>query len=240
MDMNRDELVRLVTEEVIAALREETQPATCGCATVPCGCTHETGALDGEHLLDLCRDLGICRIGGSLESPPAPSLAGLIDHTILKPDATRSEIERLCAEAREHSFASVCIQPHWVSLCAQLMAGTPVKVCTVVGFPHGMNKPETKCFEARRAVLDGANELDMVINVGALKSRDYSTVERDIRAVVECARPRAKVKVILETASLTDEEKVEACKLAKAAGADYVKTSTGFGPGGATVEDVAL
>jgi len=237
--MNREELIRLVTEEVIAALRE-SQPCAGQCATVPCGCAHETSALDGEHLLDLCRDLGICRIGGSLESSPAPGLAGLIDHTILKPDATRSEVERLCAEAREHLFASVCIQPHWASLCARLLAGTPVKVCTVVGFPHGMNKPETKCFEARRAVLDGATELDMVINIGALKSRDHSTVERDIHAVVECARPRATVKVILETAYLTDEEKAEACALAKAAGADYVKTSTGFGPGGATVEDVAL
>ena len=220
--MNREELVRLVTHEVIDALREES------------------GAVDGQHLLDLCRDLGICRIGGSLESAAAPGLAALIDHTALKPDATRSEIERLCAEARENLFASVCIQPHWVSLCAELLTGTPVKVCTVIGFPHGMNKPETKCFEARRAVLDGANELDMVINIGALKSRDYSTVERDIRGVVECGRPRASIKVILETAYLTDEEKVEGCALAKAAGADYVKTSTGFGPGGATVEDVAL
>lgn len=246
--MNREELVRLVTREVIDALREEAaatpavarEAAACACGATPCSCACVTETVDGEHLLDLCRDLGICRIGGSLETAPAPGLAALIDHTILRPDATRSEIERLCMEARENRFASVCVQPHWVSLCAQLLAGTPVKVCTVVGFPHGMNKPETKCFEARRAVLDGATELDMVINIGALKSRDYSTVERDIRGVVECGRPRATIKVILETASLTDEEKIEGCTLAKAAGADYVKTSTGFGPGGATVEDVAL
>ena len=115
-----------------------------------------------------------------------------------------------------------------------------MKVCTVVGFPHGMNKPETKCFEARRAVLDGAHELNMAINIGALKSGDRATVQRDIRAVVECGKPRATIKVILETSYLTNEEKVAGCALAKAAGADYVKTSTGFGPGGATVEDVAL
>ena len=132
------------------------------------------------------------------------------------------------------------MQPWWVPLCADLLSGSAVKVCTVIGFPHGMNKPETKCFEARRAVADGATELDMVINIGALKSKDFGTVERDIHAVVDCGKPRATVKVILENAYLTDEEKAEGCALAKAAGADYVKTSTGFGPGGATVEDVEL
>jgi deoxyribose-phosphate aldolase len=164
----------------------------------------------------------------------------MIDHTILRPDATRADLEKLCAEARENGFATVCVQPWWVPTCVDLLEGSTVRVCTVIGFPHGMNKPETKCFEARRAVDDGAAELDMVINVGALKSKDYAAVERDIRAVVECARPRATAKVILENAYLTDEEKAEGCALAKAAGADYVKTSTGFGPGGATVEDVAL
>ncbi|MEZ5066798.1 MAG: deoxyribose-phosphate aldolase [bacterium] len=163
-----------------------------------------------------------------------------IDHTILKPDAPRSEIERICAEARQYRFASVCVQPWWVPLCADLLEGSGVLVCTVIGFPHGMNKPETKAFESRRAVEDGATELDMVVNIGALKSKDYGTVERDIRAVVEAGHPRATVKVILENAYLTDEEKAEGCALAKAAGADYVKTSTGFASGGATVEDVAL
>ncbi len=240
--MNREELVRLVTREILQELRaSEAQGHTSGCACEgPCTCRHAPAPIDGERLVDLCRDLGICRIGGAPGTPAAPGLAGLIDHTILKPDATREDIERLCAEARANRFASVCVQPHWVPLCAELLTRTSVKVCTVVGFPHGMNKPETKCFEARRAVFDGATELDMVINVGALKSRDYATVERDIRAVVECGHPRAAVKVILENAYLTDEEKIEGCALAKAAGADFVKTSTGFGPGGATVEDVAL
>jgi deoxyribose-phosphate aldolase len=238
--LNRDDLVRLVTEEVIEVLREESEEAP------PCACAaaHDKiepkGSPRGTELLDLCRDLGICRVGGAIEPIGTPGLAALIDHTMLKPDATRAEIERLCEEAREHLFASVCIQPHWVPLCAECLAGTAVKVCSVVGFPHGMNKPETKCLEARRAVLDGATELDMVINIGALKSGDVATVERDIRAVVECGRPRATIKVILETSYLTNEEKIEACALAKAAGADYVKTSTGFGPGGASVEDVAL
>lgn len=252
--MNREELVRLVAREVAAALRSEERgasPADCGCGAgvsgggrCACGGHADVGSFAGvvqsANLVDLCRDLGICRVGGAPGAIPAPGIASLIDHTILKPDATREEIETLCAEARANLFASVCVQPHWVRICAEGLAGTPVKVCTVIGFPHGMNKPETKCFEARRAVLDGASELDMVINIGALKSRDYGTVERDIRAVVECGRPRATVKVILENAYLTDEEKVEGCALAKAAGADYVKTSTGFGPGGATVEDVAL
>jgi deoxyribose-phosphate aldolase len=236
--VNREELVRSITREVLRELRAaEDHAAPCACEG-PCAC--HSAPIDGERLVDLCRDLGICRIGGAPGTFAAPGLAALIDHTILKPDATREDIERLCAEARANCFASVCVQPHWVPLCSELLLRTSVKVCTVIGFPHGMNKPETKCFEARRAVFDGATELDMVINVGALKSRDYATVERDIRAVVECGHPRATVKVILENAYLTDEEKVEGCALAKAAGADFVKTSTGFGPGGATVEDVAL
>lgn len=244
--MNREDLIRLITEEVIVALREESagSASSCGCGGHggACACSHGSASGSRAHFLDLdlCRDLGICRLGSSPETPHSPGLAGLIDHTILKPDATRADIERLCAEAKANTFASVCVQPHWVSLCADLLRGTPVKVCTVIGFPHGMNKPETKCFETRRAVFEGATEVDMVVNIGALKSRDYATVGRDIRAVVECAHPRATVKVILENAYLSDEEKVEGCALAKAAGADYVKTSTGFGPGGATVEDVAL
>jgi deoxyribose-phosphate aldolase len=171
---------------------------------------------------------------------PTPSVAALIDHTLLRPDARKEEIERLCDEAREYRFAAVCVQPYWAALCARLLRGTPVKVCSVIGFPHGMSQPETKCFEARRAIRDGASELDMVINIGALKSGDTAAVLGDIRAVVECAQPRVKVKVILENALLTDEEKLLGCVLAKRAGADFVKTSTGFGPSGATVEDVAL
>ncbi|MFH1690868.1 MAG: deoxyribose-phosphate aldolase [Candidatus Eisenbacteria bacterium] len=164
----------------------------------------------------------------------------MIDHTILKPDATRDEIEKLCEEARRFRFASVCINPTHVPLCAQMLRMTNVKVCTVVGFPLGANRSEVKAFETERAIRDGAQEVDMVINVGALKSNDRDLVERDIRAVVEACRGIVVSKVIIEAALLTDEEKVTACQLAKAAGADFVKTSTGFGPGGATAHDVAL
>ena len=228
----REELIRRITHAVLLALEEERNggPAT----------TARGANVPPDGLVDLCRDLGICRLGGAPGDLPAPGIASFIDHTILKPDAPREDIERLCEEARQNGFASVCVQPWWVPLCADLLEGSSVKVCTVIGFPHGMNKPETKSFEARRAVLDGATELDMVINIGALKSRDFATVERDIRAVVEAGKPRASIKVILENVYLTDEEKAEGCALAKAAGADYVKTSTGFAGGGATVEDVAL
>lgn len=167
-------------------------------------------------------------------------LASMIDHTLLKPDANRDAVSRLCQEAIEYGFASVCVNPVWVSYAAELLAGTSVKVCTVIGFPLGANVSETKAFEARAAVADGATEVDMVINVGALKSGDHDTVLNDIQAVVQVVEGHALVKVILETALLTDEEKTIACRLSKDAGAHFVKTSTGFGPGGATENDVAL
>ncbi len=230
--MSREELIARITREVLRELRAEGV----GDADWADG----GGTVPHDGLVDLCRDLGICRLGGEPGHTPGPGVASYIDHTVLKPDAPREAILKLCQEARDNSFASVCVQPWWVPLCADMLDGSTVKVCTVIGFPHGMNKPETKAFEARRAVEDGATEIDMVINIGALKSKDLGTVERDIRAVVECGHPRAKVKVILENAYLTDEEKVEGCALAKAAGADYVKTSTGFASSGATVEDVEL
>lgn len=167
-------------------------------------------------------------------------LAKMIDHTLLKPDATEDDISRLCQEAIEYGFVSVCVNPVWVPFAAELLAGTGVKVCTVVGFPLGANLKDTKAFEARAAVEDGATEVDMVINVGALKSGDHDAVFEDIQSVVEAVGSEVVVKVILETALLTDEEKVTACRLAKDAGAHFVKTSTGFGPGGATEDDVAL
>jgi len=170
----------------------------------------------------------------------ARDLAAMIDHTLLKPEATKDQIVKLCEEAVEFGFASVCINPTYVSLAADLLRNTPVKVCTVVGFPLGASTPLVKAVEARDAIAAGAREIDMVINIGALKSGDDDLVGRDIRAVVEAARGRALVKVILETALLTDDQKVKACLIAKAEGADFVKTSTGFGPGGATVEDVRL
>ena len=167
-------------------------------------------------------------------------LAGFIDHTLLKPDATREQIARLCEEAKEYGFASVCVNPANASLASSLLEGTPVKVCTVIGFPLGANTSVTKAMETRDAIVNGASEVDMVINIGALKSGDHNQVMTDIEAVVDAARGKALVKAILETALLTDEEKVKGCLLAKLAGADFVKTSTGFGPGGATVEDIRL
>ncbi|HOB20054.1 MAG TPA: deoxyribose-phosphate aldolase [Candidatus Atribacteria bacterium] len=167
------------------------------------------------------------------------TLASMIDHTLLKPTAEKKDVVELCRQAKENSFASVCVNPWFVKLAAQELKGTDVKVCTVVGFPLGANATETKAFEARKAVEDGAEEVDMVINIGALKSGDHEYVKNDIAAVVN-ASGDALVKVIIETCFLTDEEKVAACKLAKEAGAGFVKTSTGFGTGGATVEDVAL
>ncbi len=168
-------------------------------------------------------------------------LAGMIDHTLLKPEATKEEITKLCHEAKKFSFASVCINPSYVSLCAKLLRDTSVKVCTVIGFPLGATSTQSKAFEAEHALRDGAREVDMVINIGMLKSLEYEYVENDIFAVVTTARRYgALTKVILETALLTDEEKVKACLLAKHAGADFVKTSTGFSKGGATVGDIAL
>lgn len=166
-------------------------------------------------------------------------LASMIDHTLLKSFATKEQIVKLCEEAKEYHFASVCVNPCYVKLAAKLLKGTESKVCTVIGFPLGANTSECKAFETKDAIAKGAQEVDMVINVGAMKSGDYDTVEEDIRAVVEAANGTL-VKVIIETCYLTDEEKVIACKASTAAGANYVKTSTGFGTGGATPADVAL
>jgi deoxyribose-phosphate aldolase len=185
---------------------------------------------------------GASRIGGSPGATSVPrDLAGMIDHTLLKPDATDGEIKKLCEEARTHHFASVCVNPAFVKLCAQLLRHTDVLVCTVVGFPLGATTPAVKAFEARKAIREGAREVDMVINVGALKSGDYDLVQRDIDEVVTASHEGGAIcKVIIEAALLTDEEKVAACILAKKARADFVKTSTGFASGGATLRDVAI
>jgi deoxyribose-phosphate aldolase len=172
-------------------------------------------------------------------APVASDMARYIDHTLLKPDATREEVVKLCEEARQHKFVSVCVNPGFVRLAADALAGSTVKVCTVVGFPLGATTTVSKALETRDAIANGADEIDMVINVGALKAHNDDLVRRDIEAVVEAASGRI-VKVILETALLNDEEKVRACKLCQQAGADFVKTSTGFGPGGATAHDIAL
>ncbi len=163
----------------------------------------------------------------------------LIDHTMLKPDATKKEIEKLCLEAKEHEFASVCVNPCWISYCAELLKGSRVNVCTVIGFPLGATSTYSKVEEIKKAIKDGATELDMVINIGKLKDGEYQYVQDEIKALKD-ACGKLVLKVIIETCLLTDEEKVKACELAKAAGADFVKTSTGFSKGGATVHDVAL
>ncbi len=165
--------------------------------------------------------------------------ARMIDHTLLKAEATKEQIEKLCAEAKQFNFASVCVNPTWVKQSSELLQGSDVLVCTVIGFPLGANTPAVKAFEVKDAIANGANEVDMVINIGALKDKNYDLVQADIAAVVEAAKGSALVKVIIESC-LLDEEKVKACELAVAAGADYVKTSTGFSTGGATAADIAL
>jgi deoxyribose-phosphate aldolase len=245
--MDREELIERVTTEVMRRLGVSAAGGQTGAGTAVA-----TGTCDPCTACGLCVEKqpqavdtivasGADRISAAVGvGDVSGKLASLIDHTLLKPDASREEITRLCDEARKFRFASVCINPCYVPLSAQLLRMTNVKVCTVVGFPLGANRPQTKAFETTRAIEDGAQEVDMVANIGAIKSRDYDLVECDIRAVVEACRSIVVSKVIIEAALLTDEEKVTVCGLAKAAGADFVKTSTGFGPGGATAHDVAL
>ena len=167
-------------------------------------------------------------------------IAGMIDHTILKADATKADIIAVCQEAKEHKFATVCVNAGWVPLAAAELKGTGVGITTVVGFPLGATSTASKAFEAKQAIEDGATEIDMVLNIGLLKSGEKDAVQRDVEGVVAACKGKAALKVILETGMLTDEEKVTACELCVAAGADFVKTSTGFGKGGATAEDIAL
>lgn len=164
----------------------------------------------------------------------------LIDHTILKAEATKEMVKSLCEEALEYEFAAVCVNPFYVKYCKELLKDSNIKVATVIGFPLGANTSEVKAFEASNAIDNGADEIDMVINIGALKSKDYSIVKEDIKGVVEAAKDRALVKVIIETSLLNNEEKIKACELAMEAAADFVKTSTGFSTAGATVEDIKL
>jgi deoxyribose-phosphate aldolase len=235
--MTREELQRLIdviVEELSGSgTGSGAAGARCRCHSVLADCCPDRlrGVLDAG-----ATRVGVHAIGGA----PA-DVAAMIDHTLLKPDATRQQIEELCREAAQFKFATVCVNPVWVALSARLLAGSGVGVCSVVGFPLGSTTPDVKEYETRRAIFDGAREIDMVINVGALKSGDLRTVERDIEAVTTpCRECGVLSKVIIEAALLSDDEKVTACTLAKAASADYVKTSTGFGPGGATAADVAL
>ncbi len=237
--MDREELVARVTTEVLSRLGAAGTGDTVGeCdPCTACGLCVEKRPDEVASIIASGADR-ISATSGLGEA--GERMASMIDHTVLKPSTSREDIEKLCEEARRFCFASVCINPCYVPLCAQMLRMTNVKVCTVVGFPLGANRSEVKAFETERAINDGAQEVDMVINVGALKSKDRDLVESDIRAVVEMCRGIVVSKVIIEAALLTDEEKVTACTLAKAAGADFVKTSTGFGPGGATAHDVAL
>ena len=233
---NLDHLVEQITDAIVARLNgdAEDQSAQCGCGSA---CFNRC-----PERMRRVLDAGAARIGVVLgESASARDWASLVDHTLLKPEATEADIKKLCNEAAQFHFASVCVNPTWVRAAACNLRGTNVPVCTVIGFPLGATLPDVKAYEARRAICDGAREVDMVINVGALKSVDDCAVEYDIRGVVEAAHESGVLcKVIIETALLTDDEKVRACLAAKRAGADFVKTSTGFAKGGATVADVAL
>lgn len=204
----------------------------------------ETNVITQPNAIKNIVNVGAERISAGLgvgDHLPDLSLARMIDHTMLKPDATTDEITKLCAEAKQYHFASVCINPGFVPLCSSLLKGTDVKVCTVIGFPLGATTTEVKRLEAEQAIANGATEIDMVINIGQLKSGNYDYVFNDVNRVVLAAKVHRNVcKVILETALLTDEEKVKACLICKKAGADFVKTSTGFSKGGATVGDIAL
>src|SRR6266850_1776259 len=232
--MTSEELRRLidviVSELAVSTARPEER---CACHSVVDDCCPDRlrGVLDA----------GATRVGLYAAGGAPAGVASMIDHTLLRPDATRVNIEELCREAAQFKFATVCVNPTWVALAARLLAGSGVGVCSVVGFPLGATTPDVKGYETQRAIFDGAREIDMVINVGALKSGDLRLVERDIESVTgPCRACGALSKVIIEAALLTDDEKITACTLAKAAGADYVKTSTGFASGGATAADVAL
>lgn len=233
-----ERLIEEVTREVLLRL-SQTETESNGSR---CSCSDGTCVQNCADKVDRVVRAGADRLSATLGVRPQDGdIARLIDHTLLKPDASQDQIAQLCYEARTHNFASVCINPTHVKLAAQLLKGSAVDVCTVVGFPLGASPATVKAYETQQALRDGATEIDMVINVGALKSQDYKHVFEDIGAVVRTAHSgNALVKVIIEAALLTDEEKVIACQLCKAAGADFVKTSTGFGPGGATVADVVL
>jgi deoxyribose-phosphate aldolase len=238
MSLDAATLEKLV-QEIARAIVEHTGPPTnsgqCADCDGQCAqrCPDRANALLGAGASRLSTQLGVNYV--------RDDIAHYIDHTLLKPDATVEQITQLCHEALKYNFASVCINPTNVKLAAQLLKGSPIDVCTVVGFPLGATPPEVKGFETQQALNDGATEVDMVINIGALKSGNDALVERDIATVCRISHhSRAICKVILETVLLTDEEKIRACRIAKQAGADFVKTSTGFGGGGATVHDITL
>lgn len=230
-------IIEEITREVLLRLQQSpAQPAP------NCNCQGGACVRDCADKVEQVVQAGAARVTATLGARPQnKTIAGMIDHTLLKADASQDQIAQLCYEARTYHFASVCVNPAHVKLAASLLKGSDVDVCTVIGFPLGATPPTVKAFETQQAIRDGATEIDMVINIGALKSADYTAVYEDIGSVARAAHAgNAILKVIIEAALLTDEEKVVACQLSKAANADYVKTSTGFGPGGATASDVAL
>ncbi len=233
-----EKLIEQITRQVLIELNQPVHNAS----GKVCNCGGSACVRDCADDVQRVMKAGAARITSSVGALPHDAgLASYIDHTLLKPDATDDQIAQLCYEARKYNFAAVCVNPSKVKLCAQLLKGASVKIATVVGFPLGATPPEVKAYETQQALEDGANEIDMVINIGAMKSKDYSLVGRDIATVVRTAHIGGAItKVIIEAALLNDEEKAIACKLAKEAGAEYVKTSTGFSSGGATVHDVAL
>ena len=265
--MDEKDLVQLITQQVKARLmaggagpgytRAFQNSQNSSSFTTHASDDHREVSYTTDHEDDDCSDCGMCVIRRSENTQALMNsgadrvsaglgkgrvndgLAGYIDHTLLKPEATREQLSKLAEEARTHQFATVCVNSSNVRLMKQLLGSSGVPVCAVVGFPLGAMTPRAKAYEAREAIRCGAQEIDMVVNIGALKSRDHKLVFEDIKAVVEASRP-VGVKVILETSKLTHDEKVSVCSLSVAAGAAFVKTSTGFGGGGATVEDIAL
>ncbi len=243
--MDTEALIERVTKEVMSVINNggSSCPAVVGCDAVTGTICSSCGycAVKRPDAVKAILEGGACRISSRLGIGEVEASVGrMIDHTLLKPEATEEQIKELCREAATYCFASVCINPTWVELSAKLLRRSGVKVCTVIGFPLGATTSETKAYETRDTIGKGASEVDMVINVGALKSGEYRKVRDDIQSVVRASRPNVLVKVILETCLLTDDEKVKACELSKEAGADFVKTSTGFSTGGATVEDISL
>jgi deoxyribose-phosphate aldolase len=237
-----EKLVEIITREVLLAMidQEENKKLTGdSCVMEEADGVRVKTCFDGAGRVVSAGAQRLTSTVGVI--PEDKSLAGMIDHTLLKPDATADKIAQLCFEAKKYHFASVCVNPTNVKLCAELLHNTDVKVCSVIGFPLGATSTEVKVFETKNAIQNGASEIDMVINIGALKAGDNETVAKDINEIAKaCHVNGAILKVIIEAALLTDEEKVIACLLAKEAGADFVKTSTGFSSGGATVHDVAL
>ena len=238
-----EELIQAVTRKVLAELtpkpRGHIEGQACNATASECG-GHGRCATRKNQTMKKMIQLGAVRFGsGSGVGKPSYDIARRIDHTLLKPDATKDDLDLICKEALQYNFATVCVNSSNIPYVAKKLKGSDVKPIAVVGFPLGASTTSAKVYEAIEAIRNGAREIDMVINIGALKSRDFKLVYKDIQAIVEASKPH-KVKVILETASLTHDEKVAGCVLSKAAGAAFVKTSTGFGPGGATVDDIIL